>query len=112
MHDVGGLDASQLEVQALKSVGEPLVIDPQQMHRRGMQIPDVNGMVHGVVAELVRPAVAETRLDSRSCHPDRKASRMVISSSVGSVPIALPGNAPPKLSTPNHQGVLKQTVLL
>ena len=48
----------QPEVAALVAVGEPLVVDAQQVQHRGVQVVDVHDVVDGVVAELVGRAVA------------------------------------------------------
>ncbi len=39
--DASRLDAGQLGAQPLKVVGEPLVVDPEQVQARGLEVSDV-----------------------------------------------------------------------
>ena len=48
----------QAEVAALEVVGQPGVVDPQQMQDRGVQVVDVDGVLDDVVGEVVGLAVA------------------------------------------------------
>ena len=63
-HDFAG-NVGQAEVAALVAVGEPLVVDAQQVQHRGVQVVDVDEVVDGVVAELVGRAVGDARLECR-----------------------------------------------
>ena len=58
------LDAGQPGAQAAVLVGEPLVVDPEQVHDRRLQIPDVHRVLHDVVREVVGLAVDDAALDS------------------------------------------------
>ena len=46
-------DVGQAEVAALELVGQPLVVDAEQVQHRGVQVVDVDDVLDGVVAELV-----------------------------------------------------------
>ena len=52
----------QAEVSAGVAVGEPGVVEAQQVQDRGVQVVDVDGFLDGPVAELVGGAVDRGRL--------------------------------------------------
>ena len=56
LHHLAG-DVGQAEVAALEAVGQPLVVDAEQVQDRGVQVVDVDGVLDGVVAEVVGLAV-------------------------------------------------------
>ena len=49
----------QPEVAALEAVGQPRVVDAQQVQDRGVQVVDVDRVLDGGVAELVGLAVGD-----------------------------------------------------
>ena len=51
--DHSAADVGQTEVAALETVGQPFVVDAQQMQHRGVQVVDVHDVFDGVVAEFV-----------------------------------------------------------
>ena len=59
----------QAEVAALEAVGQPLVVDAEQVQHRGVQVVDVDDVLDGVVAELVGRAVGDAALDAAAGQP-------------------------------------------
>ena len=55
------VDIGQPEVAAAVAVGQPLVVDAQQVQDRGVQVVDVDAVLDGVHAELVGGAVGRSR---------------------------------------------------
>ena len=55
----------QAVVAARVAVGEPLVVDAEQVQDRGLQIVDVDGVLDDVVAEVVGAAVDVAALARR-----------------------------------------------
>ena len=62
---VGRLDAGQPLVEALVAVGEPLVVEAQQVQHGGVEVADVDGVLDDVVGELVGLAVDRAPASSR-----------------------------------------------
>ena len=61
MDHLRGFHARQTLVETLELVGEALVIDPQQVQDRGVEIVDVDGVGGDVVREFIRLAVDRAR---------------------------------------------------
>src|SRR5579884_4447478 len=77
------LDAGEPLVQSLELVREPLVVDAQAVQDRCVEIVDVHGLVHHVVAEVVRLAVDHAALDAAAGQPHAEIAGMVIPAIVG-----------------------------
>ena len=63
------MNIRKAEIAALEAVGELLVFDAQLMENGGVEIVNVDDVFHGVVAEVVGFAVADSRFDSASGGP-------------------------------------------
>ena len=61
----------QAHVAAAEAVGQPLVVDAQQVQHRGVQVVDLDLVLDGVVAVLVGRAVDRAALDAAAGQPDR-----------------------------------------
>ena len=72
----------QAEVAALELVGQPRVVDAQAVQDRGVQVVDVDGVVHDVVAEVVGLAERDAGLDAAAGHPDGEAAGVVVAAVV------------------------------
>ena len=111
MDDSRFLNAGETKIQSLEPVTELFVVDPHQVHDGGVKIPDMDGILGDVVAEIVGRAVRRARLDPAASHPDRVTPRVVIPSAFGAVPLPLPSNPAAKLTSPDDQRVVKQASL-
>ena len=74
------------EVAARVAVRQLLVVETQQVQERGVQVVDVDIVLHGLEAELVGGAVDLSALDAAAGQPDREAVGVVIAS------VDLPGS--------------------
>ena len=87
----------EAEIPALEAEGEMLVVDPQEMQNRRLQIVYVYFVPSDVVTEVVGLAVDDAALDTTAGHPDREAAGVVIAAEcfaarlrVGSTPELAP----------------------
>src|SRR5438128_1845304 len=74
---------------ALELVCQLLVIHAHLVQDRRLQIVNVDRVLHNVVAEVVRRAVRDTRLDPAASHPAGEAARVMIASIIGGCQLAL-----------------------
>ncbi len=58
-------DVGQPEVPTVEAVGQPLVVDPQQMQDRGVQVVHADTIFDGLVSELVAGTVLHAALGCR-----------------------------------------------
>ena len=68
-HHARLLDAGQPLVEPLVLVGEPLVVEAQQVQDGGVEVADVHRVLDDVVAEIVGLAVDRPALDAAAGHP-------------------------------------------
>src|SRR5215212_9736702 len=71
-------DADELLVEAAVEVGEAVGVEAQLLQDGGVQVLDVERLLHGAAAELVGLADADTALDAASCRPHGKAVGVVV----------------------------------
>src|SRR5687768_13496195 len=76
--DVSLLHAGELHIQALIAVRKPLVIDPEQMKDRRLEVPDVNRISHNIVREIVRFSIDNPALDTGPGQPHGEAPGVMI----------------------------------
>ena len=88
------------------------MVYPQAMQDGRLQIVHMYRIPGDIVRVVVRLAIAHSRLDTASRHPDREAAAMVVPPVVGGGQTSLTINRPAKLAAPNHQGVLQHAPLL
>jgi len=79
----------QAESAALKFIDQPLMIDAHQVHKRCLEIMNMNRIFHNVVTKIIRLPITETRLHASARHPHGKASGMMIASVICSRKFAL-----------------------
>ena len=68
----------QAESAALKFIDQPLMIDAHQVHKRRLEIMNMNGIFHNIVTEIIRLPITETRLHACARHPHGKATGMMV----------------------------------
>jgi hypothetical protein len=73
--DQMAMDVGEAVVAKLVAVGEPLVIDSQQIKNRGVQIVHVHSAVDDVVTHVVGLPVNDAGLHTASGQPHRKTAR-------------------------------------
>ena len=74
------MHVSQPEVAAAVGVGQPLVIDAQQMQDRRVEVMEGKPVFDGVVAVFIRLAEDRAALDAAAGQPQAEAPRVVVTS--------------------------------
>ena len=69
LHDVRLLHTRQALVETLMLVGEPLVVDAQQMQDSRLEVAYVHRIAHDVIRELVGFPMHYAALDAAAGHP-------------------------------------------
>src|SRR5215813_4892421 len=105
------MNIRQAEFTSLKLIGEPGVIHAQAMQDRGVQVVHVHRIARDVVAEVIRLADAQSRLNAATREPDREAARVMVTSVIVRRELALAVNRAPEFAAPYHQSVLEQASL-
>lgn len=82
MHHLAGY-IREAEPPALVFEGESFVVDAEQVQQRGVEIMNVNRILHDVIAKLTSFTVDQTPLHPTSRHPSGEASRMMVPTVVG-----------------------------
>src|SRR4051794_9471307 len=76
--DDATVDVGQAEVAAGVAVGEGLVVEAEQVEDRGVEVVDVDGVGHGLVAEVVGGAVDVAPLDASPGEPHGETVVIVV----------------------------------
>ena len=88
------------------------MIDAEEMQDGGVQVVHVHGILGHVVAEVVGLAVTGAGLHAAAGHPHGEATRVVVATGFGAVPLALAGDAAAELASPHDERVLEQSATL
>ena len=67
LDDMRFLHASQFLIQTLEGEDEFLMVNPEEVKHGGMKIPDMDGILDYVIAEIVGLAVVHATLDPSAC---------------------------------------------
>src|SRR4051794_12843188 len=76
-HDLA-MDVGQAEVPAGVAVGEPLVVESEEVQDRGVEVVHADGILDGLEPEVVGGTVDRPALDPSAGHPDAEAVVVVI----------------------------------
>ena len=76
------LDAGEPLVEALVAVGEPLVVEAEQLQRGRVEVADVNRVLDDVVGKVVGLAVDLAGSGPAAGHPHREAAGMMVAAVV------------------------------
>ena len=98
----------QAEVAALEAVGQPRVVEAEQVQHRGVQVVDVDPVLDDVEAEVVGLAERDARLDPAAGQPHREGVRVVVAAVVA----PLDHRRAAELAAPDDQRVVEQPALL
>src|SRR5690242_9254721 len=110
MHNLAA-DVRQSIVSALELVGEPCMVEPQQMEHRRLQVVYVHRVFGDVVAEIVRRPVDHARLNAGAGEPNRETARMMVAAVIRRGEGSLRVNRAPELTTPHDERVIEQAAL-
>src|SRR5215472_6561207 len=108
LHHEGRNRTSQLLVEALKFVNEPVVVNSEAMKNRSVEVAYVHRILYDVVAEGVSLAVSYPRPDAPASHPCCETSRVVIAAIVVLSQATLTVHGAAKLASPDEQRVIEQ----
>ena len=97
----------QTEAPPLKLVKQLLVVNAHQVHQSRMKIMHMHRVFDNVVTEIIGFAKAESRFDSRTRHPHRETTRMVIPPVIVGGKNTLRVHRTAKFTTPDHQRILQ-----
>ena len=100
------MNIGQSEVPTLEAIGQAFVVDPEQVQHGGVQVMDMDFVLHGTVAKFICCSPGKAGLDSTTCHPARKAHDMVVASRT------LSHWRASKFSTPDDQCLIEHASLL
>ena len=92
----------QTEVAARVAVGEPSVVEAEQMQHRGVQIVQVDFVVDRKVTVVVGRVILEARLHAAAGQSNRVAMRVVVAAIV-----ALRGGRAAEFAAPEHERIIQ-----
>ena len=75
-------DPGQARIETLMFKSESLVINTEVVENGGVEVIDVNRVLHDVVGEVVRFSVVDTRFESTSCNPGAEAATVVVATHI------------------------------
>ena len=103
------VDVGEAEIPSLESVGELQVIESELMQNGGMEVVNVDLVLHGEESEVIRFPVNDPWLNAAARHPDGVAVRVVVPSDLVGFEGALHHGCPSKFAAPNDQGFIQQS---
>ena len=92
------VDIGQSEISSGVTVGQLLVIHPQQCQQRGMEVVHMNLLIHTVKTVVVGHTVTEAGLHGSSGQPHGEGMRVMVTTIV-----SLKGRRTSEFSTPHDQ---------
>lgn len=110
--DLSGVYAGELLVESLILEGELVMVDPELMEDRGVEITDVDGIVGDVVGEVIGFAVGLAAFNTASGHPHAEGTWVVVSAVVLPGQLALAVDGATEFSAPDDEGVIEHAALL
>ena len=76
------LHAGEPLLEALVFERQPIVVDAETVEQRGVEVADVDWVLHDVVGEVVGGAVHDTWFDAAAGHPHAEAARVMVAAIV------------------------------
>ena len=107
------MDVREAELAALEAEGEAFVVDAHQVHDGGLEVVDVDLVLHGVEAEFIALAMRDAGFDAATGHPDGESVGMMIAAPLlGVGDVALKEGRSAEFTTPDDERVFQQAALL
>ena len=100
------VNVSQAEMTALELEGELLMVQSQAVKHSGVEVMDVDRILHNIVAEVVGLSVDDPGLNSASGHPQSETAPMVISPMIIFGERSLAVNRATEFPSPDNESVL------
>ena len=102
-HD-SAMHVGQSEIAAGVAVGEAFVVEAHQVQQRGVEIVDVDSVLDGSIAEVIRAAVGQAPFDAAAREPDGEAVMIVIAASgVAAADGNLDSGSPSEFAAAQHE---------
>ena len=99
----------QAEVAALGTEGQMLVVQPEEVQDRGLEVVDVDRGLDDVEAEIIGCAQGLTGFDSAASEPHRECLRVMVASHAPSeVGVGFDHRRAAELAAPDDQRVVEQ----
>src|SRR5689334_15080741 len=102
----------QTEIAPLVLICQSSVIDSQLIQDCGVEIVNMNWVLHCVVAEFISSAKSNPRLDASTCHPHCETVRVMVPPVVIDGEFSLAVDRSTELAAPDHQCVVQESALL
>ena len=112
MNNAGRLYAGEPFGKPLKSISEPLVVNPQTMEDCCVQVMHVNRVPDDIVAVIVRLTVFDSRTHAAAREPRGKTAAVMVTAVVvfGKFTLAIDG--PTEFTSPDYQRLVEHSSLL
>src|SRR5262245_64905014 len=94
----------QPKVAAAVAIGEPQVVEAQEVQNGGVQVVDADAIFDGAVADLVGGAVMDAAFDAGAGEPDAEGVRIMIAARAA----ALYQGKSAELAAPDHQRLVHE----
>ena len=104
------MDVGQPIIASLEPISQPLVVNPQQMQQRGIQIVHMDRIAGNIESQFIGFAVDVSCLDATPGQPYRIGPIVMIPAVAGS--FALHHRCASEFPTPNDKCVVEKTLLL
>lgn len=106
------VDICKAEMPALELEGKLLVVDAQQVQDGGLKVMNVNLVVHGVEADIVRGSIGDAWFDATSSHPSGEGVGVVVAAPAFAVlHVALEEGCAAEFTTPDDKGLIEHAAL-
>jgi hypothetical protein len=110
-HDLA-VEVGEPEVALGVAVGQPGVVEAEEVEDRGVQVGDVDRLLDGQVAEFVDGVLDVSAADAAAGQPDLEAPVVVIAAHTGLAVDHLDGRGRTELAATEHQRLLEQPATL
>src|SRR5262245_2753408 len=101
----------QAHVEAAEAVGQPQVVEPEEVEHRRVEVVDVDRVLHGAPAELVGGADDPAAGDAAAGEPDAEAQAVVIAAGARAGLRVLCHRRAAELSAPDNECAVQETPL-
>ena len=96
-------DVGQAVVSSFMAEGETFMIHAHGVQQGGVQVVDVHGIAHDVIAELIGFSVDHAFLQTAAGHPDGEAAWVVVASEVVGGDVALTVGGAAEFASPDDE---------
>ncbi len=107
------MNVGQSEIAAGVAVGEPLMIEAQEVQHRGLNVVHVDAVLDDIETQVIRRPVRQPGLDPSAGKPHRVRLRMVVASQAASQGrVRFDHRRAAEFASPDHQRFVQEAALL